>query len=306
MDSYFRRYPYPSLAFTPDADYGICVAEKGVLHVRIHIPQHDGTTLTEFHAGTAVNAVPDSAYVLLNCTENEDHQLQRLADAKKGNYELCYTIDGLKIISYGTSAHGSTPELGFNAATHLIRLLSSNFGHKVLGSICSFIDSAIGLDLHGSSLGIQSRDKSSGRLTVNVGCVHIDSRAAFADLDIRYPVSETMNAIIEKIKRKAERENVNVSVRLHQAPLSVPDNHPIIPLLKNAYRTMTGEDPLLYSTGGCTYARTLQGNGVAFGPIFPGENPHLHDADEQISLQKLMLHAQICLQAMFEFYTASL
>ena len=41
----------------------------------------------------------------------------------------------------------------------------------------------------------------------------------------------------------------------------------------------------------------------AFGPVFPGEENHLHDADEFIEIEKFMLHAQICLEAMFRMAT---
>ena len=76
-------------------------------------------------------------------------------------------------------------------ATHLIRILAANFGQFVLGSLCSFIDDAIGLETNGMSLGIACSDEESGALTVNVGRVDISEDISRALIDIRYPVQLT-------------------------------------------------------------------------------------------------------------------
>ena len=83
----------------------------------------------------------------------------------------------------------------------------------------------------------------------------------------------------------------------------MPEDTPLIRMLKGAYETVTGGRARLYGTGGGTYARSLQNRGVAFGPVFPGEENHLHDADEFIEIEKFMLHAQICLEALFRMAT---
>lgn len=300
---YLQTQQMPEMAFTPDSDYGICNREKGILHIELSTPTHDGTTLTEFHAGTVANAVPDKAVVLLDCTEAEDHQLMRLADAKEGKFEFSYTIDGLKLTSYGKSSHAMAPEKGFNAATHLIRLLASNFSHVALGTLLCFLDDYINLELKGQSLGIQQKDSHSGPLTVNVGLVDIASNYARAVLDIRYPVTADGEEIVRNISKYAQREGVSVRVLGNNKPLFVREQEPIIGILKQAYRAVTGEDCGLYSTGGGTYARALGGKGVAFGPVFPGQDYRLHNADEFIDIEAFMKHAQICLEAMYLMLT---
>ena len=99
LEHYFESEQRPDISFTPDSSYGICRSEKGILQLEIYSERHDGTVLTEFCAGNAINAVPDSAYALFDCSENDDHQLLRFADAKEGDFEFKYTIDGEMIIS---------------------------------------------------------------------------------------------------------------------------------------------------------------------------------------------------------------
>lgn len=300
MQTYFNSEEIPSMSFTPDSEYGICNREKGILQLEISSSTHDGTTLTELHAGNAVNAVPSKAYALIDCTENEDHQLRRFADAKPGEYDFIYTMDGLQIVAKGKAAHGSTPEEGLNSATHLIRILAANFGQIVLGSLCGFIDDAIGLETDGLSLGIACSDKESGALTVNLGTVDINENVSRATIDIRYPVTADSTEIFEKVCERASYDGLRTKVLNHEQPLSVDENTPIISILKSAYKTVTGKDAKLYSTGGGTYARTLDNKGVAFGPVFEGDECHIHDKDESISKENFLKHAQICLEAMYK------
>ncbi len=299
MEKYFSVEEKPDMAFTPDSEYGICCCEKGILHIEVSAPTHDGTILTSLKAGTAINAVPSKAYALIDCTENEDHQLRRFADARKGEYDFIYTMDGLGISATGKAAHASVPDEGLNAATHLIRILAANFGQLVLGSVCSFIDDAVGLETDGTSLGIACSDKISGALTVNLGMIDISENNAKAYLDIRYPVTADCDEIITKISERAAYDGLVTKVTDHELPLNVSKELPIINILKQSYKEITGKEAEIYSTGGGTYARTLGNRGVAFGPVFKGDNAKIHEADESIGKENFLKHAQICLEAVY-------
>ena len=56
MQGYFEKMPLPDMAFTPDSDYGICFAEKGILHLRVSTPTNEAKVLSQFHAGKAAHA----------------------------------------------------------------------------------------------------------------------------------------------------------------------------------------------------------------------------------------------------------
>ena len=139
MQGYFEKMPLPDMAFTPDSDYGICFAEKGILHLRVSTPTNEAKVLSQFHAGKAVNAVPDMAYVMLDSSGYDEQLLMRLADASSGNFEFNYTIDGLMIISRGKAAHACEPEKGKNAAALLIDLITHAYDLHEIGALASFI-----------------------------------------------------------------------------------------------------------------------------------------------------------------------
>lgn len=303
LEHYFESEQRPDISFTPDSSYGICRSEKGILQLEIYSERHDGTVLTEFCAGNAINAVPDSAYALFDCSENDDHQLLRFADAKEGDFEFKYTIDGEMIISRGKAAHACEPQKGFNAASALVSLLCAQFGPSELGSVCGFINSKISTETDGRSLEIKMSDDVSGELTVNLGRVRISENGASAELDIRYPATVNGSTVAWRVRREAEKEGLKMRVINHNHPLNISDDSRIMKLLSHAYGEIVGNPPRLYSTGGGTYARRLGENSAAFGPVFEDDDCRMHNCDESLDEEKFFLHAQICLQAMYEMYT---
>lgn len=304
MEGYFNKMPLPDMAFTPDSDYGICYAEKGILHVQVSTPGNEAKVLSQFHSGKAINAVPDLAYVMLDSSAYDEQMLMRLSDASEGDFEFNYTIDGLMIISRGKAAHACEPQKGKNAAALLIDLITHAYDVHDIGKLCSFIDYAINCETNGRSLGLKMSDSVSGGLTVNLGIVHIEDRTALAQFDIRYPVTVNGDYVIRQFRTVAENSNLKFEVLHHEKPLYVEKDSQLIRTLSEAYESVTGEPAELYATGGGTYARKLGGKGVAFGPNFKTDSINMHNADESVDENNFFTHAQICLEAMYRLFTA--
>ena len=303
MDGYFAQKRLPDLAFTPDSEYGVCYAEKGILQLEVSTPTNEAKVLSQFHAGKAINAVPDLAYVMLDSSGYDEQLLMRLADASEGNFEFNYTIDGLMIISRGKAAHACEPQKGFNAAAALIDLITHAYDVYEIGALSSFIDYAINCETNGRSLGLKMSDAVSGALTVNLGNVHIEGTEARAQFDIRYPVTVNGDYVLRQFRSVAENNHLTVRVLHHDRPLYVEKDSELVRLLADAYRTVTGEDAPLYTTGGGTYARKLGGKGVAFGPNFRDDDIRMHNADESVDKENFLRHMQICFEALYRLYT---
>ncbi len=303
MDGYFAQKRLPDLAFTPDSEYGVCYAEKGILQLEVSTPTNEAKVLSQFHAGKAINAVPDLAYVMLDSSGYDEQLLMRLADASEGNFEFNYTIDGLMIISRGKAAHACEPQKGFNAAAALIDLITHAYDVYEIGALSSFIDYAINCETNGRSLGLKMSDAVSGALTVNLGNVHIEGTEARAQFDIRYPVTVNGDYVLRQFRSVAENNHLTVRVLHHDRPLYVEKDSGLVRLLADAYRTVTGEDAPLYTTGGGTYARKLGGKGVAFGPNFRDDDIRMHNADESVDKENFLRHMQICFEALYRLYT---
>ena len=303
METYFENEALPEISFTPDSDYGICFAEKGILQLKVSMDRNDGTTLSAIKAGNAVNAVPDEAKALLYFSDADTNNLKKNSKKYNGNFNFTDTIDGLVIESFGKAAHACEPEKGFNAASALLELLNGGLSQDEVGSLCSFIGYALRDETDGTSLGLKMRDFVSGDLSCNLGKIRLNDSKAYLTLDIRYPVTMKGDKILKQVEKSAAIKGLNVEVIHHAEPLYLPKESRTIELLSEAYEDITGEKPELYSTGGGTYARMLGGKGAAFGPAFKDDNVNMHNADESIDEEKFFTHAQICLQAMYKMYT---
>ncbi len=302
IDGYFEKMPVPDLSFTPDSDYGICYAEKGILQIEVSTKGNLATVLSQLHSGKAINAVPDIAYALLDSSNYDEQNLLELSKKTEGNFEFNSTIDGLMVISRGKAAHACEPHQGFNAASALVELLAKAYTSTEIGTICDFIDIALGNETDGCSLGLKTHCSISGDLTVNLGYIHIEGNEARAAFDIRYPVSITGGSVYRQFRYAAKHNKLDVKVLNHEKPLYIEKDSELVKLLSGAYKAVTGEDPELYTTGGGTYARKLGGKGLAFGPAFKDDEVNMHNADESIDKEKFFTHAQICLEAMYRMY----
>ena len=277
MQHYFSKEPLPDIGFTPDSDYGICCCEKGILQFSL-TGSNENCIIKSAYGGNAVNAVPDRAVFKLN--------------------------DYSKNIFFGKASHAMEPHKGKNAIIIGLKKFSDQFARKEFGDLFCFILRYISDQTDGRSLGIKQADSRSGELTLNIGVIRADEYSATVKIDIRYPVSADYEKIIQTIKAKAEEYHLTFTLDNHSEPLNISQDSDIVRILSKSYRTVTATDPVIYSTGGGTYARTLQNKGVAFGPVFSDDYSNMHRPDESLNEEKYFLHAQICLEAMYEMFTA--
>jgi succinyl-diaminopimelate desuccinylase len=305
LERYLESEQLPAMAFTPDSDYGICNREKGILRFEVSNTKNDSTVISEFVSGTVVNAVPSKAICTIRCSDEQYADLQRASSEAEGDFHFEKTGDGARITSIGKASHAMQPQEGFNAATHLIKLLTQVFSPDELGSLVRFVGERIGTELDGRTLGIRQEDQHSGPLTLNLGLFHIGADFARAGFDVRYPVTSDGEPIFSTVSAQAAEYGLDATLNADTKPLFLPESSPFITLLQDSYAAVTGKQAELYATGGGTYARAFKGNAVAFGLLFPEEpDRRLHNTGEHIDIEYFMLHAQVCLEAMYRMLTA--
>lgn len=303
MNHYFAEEPYPTYGITPDGSYGVCHCEKGILHFKIHSEKED-SIVRSFISGTVVNAVPYKAEAEIACTAEQAQALRKAAETAEGKFEITDVEGGVKILSLGTACHASTPGGGFNAAAYLIVLLKSVFTNEELGALVSFAAEKIGTTYDGSAAGVDCSDEASGPLTFNFGIMQMENGRGRLEVDIRYPATLSSDPLIEKLRGEAQAYGLQYETDMEEKPLYLPKDSKLIRILSGAYEDCMHEPCQVYSMGGGTYARSMNGKGVAFGAGFPGDLPsHAHDANECVRVESLMKHAQICLEAMYRLFT---
>ncbi|CCV65799.1 Acetylornithine deacetylase [Paracholeplasma brassicae] len=293
---YFNQYPeQPVAGFIPDSDFPLTYAEKGILRVVVR-GKADDSVLHSFEAGLRDNMVPDQAKAVLNNVELEKKYLEFL---EKRNLEGSAVVnDGkLELEINGISAHGSTPQLGVNAAYLLVHFFNE------VGISNAFID-AINTylldDPVGKKLGVDFVEKEMGSVTINAGVFNFNQGKFEIVLNPRYPHGVDYDAFIDKISRGFESLGAQVEIGKHQKLLYVDPNSEMIQKLMGVYKKYTNDvEAKPMTTGGGTFARAMK-NSVAFGPHFPGKPTYIHQKNEYIILEDFFLSIAIYAEALFE------
>ena len=300
LEQYFSAHPLPRAAFTPDSEYTVCNREKGILQFEFSSPKIARFAVS---GGEAVNAVVGKASASLPNDYELAARLRKLAPTSPCGVSVMETCGEINLIVSGAAAHAMEPHKGNNAATALLQLLKNAMG-STGSAVCDFVAEKIGRELDGASLGVKCEDEPSGGLTLNVGYLKTDHDAIRIGCDIRYPVTKNGEELIAALRAAAEQAGVSCRILHHAKPLYLPPESSLVQLLCGAYEDVTGEKALVYATGGGTYARALQGRGVAFGAEFTGgKSGGMHTAGEHCDPEELRRHAVICLEAMYRRMT---
>lgn len=280
IEHYNEVEKMPDVGFSPDADFPVIFAEKGIVHYDMVIDKSD--SVYEFCGGERVNMVPNWAMAKIKLTK----KALNVIEAHKNLLSKIEVDEGNKVITIytkGKSAHGSTPQKGVNAIIKLVTVVS--------GIDKNLVPVALKLnDYYGKNCKMNLSDEQSGRLTVNVGTAKIRDGQIILELDIRYPISY-VEYDIYKILTKGFRACGFYKTMNHDS-LYCDKNNSLVQKLMNAYNKVTGENAQPISIGGGTYARALP-LGVAFGPILIGRESTIHEADECSPIDDLKLAYEI-------------
>lgn len=288
MDHYMRAAEKPDIGFAPDAEFPVINSEKGILMVELsgELINPQGVELLEIKGGNRPNMVPDRCTVKLRGVKEKDIAILVAKIGAKVSIHI--TGDGLDLVFKGVSAHGSMPETGDNAISYALALLNQlGFNRGVI----AYLYDHIGFSHDGRGLNLEVRDDVSGPLTANMGVISSGESAVKVLLDIRYPVNFNQEQVLERLTAALPR-TVSLRVLEGKAPLHVNADSQLIRILQRVYEKHTGEEAKLISIGGGTYARALD-KGVAFGPVFPGQQELAHQKDEYISVSHLLQLTEI-------------
>ncbi len=308
MAYYKAHQPLPDLAFSPDCEYPVINAEKGVLQLDVNKSlsgcnsSPDGLYVVSLKGGNRVNMVPDYAEAILKLSDNDTiESIQTVL----GNDFVCTvgTDSCVNVACHGVSAHGSTPELGKNAICLLATALQKlDLSDCPTTSAINFISTYICGESDGLSLGLSMSDDASGSLTLNLGVIELISDKLLMQWDIRYPISFKPDDVLEKIGEAVSDFRLSVNVRHSLPPLFVDPNSEIVQKLLRVYARQTNAKSYCRYVGGATYARAMP-NAVSFGPNMESDEHLAHQANEYVSLEMLNFNTRMIADAIVTLCT---
>lgn len=306
INYYLKHEETPNLAFTPDASFPACHGEKGIMVFDVKKSFEEclddgGVKVLSIKGGNAANMIPDHAEARIIETYNIDNIAAAYMQDKGGDLSIERNDGITTIISRGVSGHGSTPEVGVNAISHLLTFI--NVLDIQLGDLSSFVrfyDRTIGLEYNGERAGCGFEDKESGKLSYNVGKIDLTESSVELIINARYPITTPYKSVENGIIDSFKEIDMTYTLHDHMKPIYFPKDHELIVKLMNVYREHTGDLKSEPTTmGGGTYARAMD-NAVAFGGVFPGEEELAHQKNECISIESLIKSSQIYASALHE------
>lgn len=274
MVKYNETEETPVMGFTPDADYPVIFSEKGIARVTLEKKITDNSLIMA-QAGNAVNIVPGTAEMSFMA----GNELQHLT-------------------AEGVPAHGSTPELGKNAISAIMKQAVEKGAAGDLGIFARFYNKHIAEETDGMSLGIACFTEKFGCTTVNAGLMEGDSKSIKITLDCRYPAKENFADKVKQLKTLTEKYGIQCELIKNVEPLYISENSKLVKTLQTVYNEQTGEIAEPVVIGGGTYAKAVK-NIVAFGPVFPGQESVIHQKNEFISIEHLIKNVEIMAHAMY-------
>jgi succinyl-diaminopimelate desuccinylase len=253
IDHYNKVAKMPEVGISPDANFPVIYAEKGILHLKFAFKENC-QNFSCLKGGNLPNMVCDYC----EAQAPEDKQLAE---------KLHLSFEDEKVISRGKSAHGSTPEMGINALPAMLSYLGLEDIIKV-----AFKD----------KFGVGELEDETGKLTLSPNLIEQKENTIYLTCDIRYPATYTQEFVLSEIKKTG----IPYEIVHAQAPLYNDKNSQLVQTLLAVYNEVTGKHEQPIAIGGGTYARALK-YGAAFGPEEEGEENTIHQANEYITFDKI-------------------
>lgn len=278
LDYYFHNLhkEYPTFGFTPDSDFPLIYGEKEIIDffptLNVKIPH-----VKKINGGAATNAVCDKVNVSLD-------EIEPLCTYLK-NKGIKYEQSGNDVTVYGKSCHGSTPELGVNAALLTLQALGEVYGDEDLVRIGTKLS-----DTTGKSFGCYSRSDLLKDTTFCVGLITYENNELTFSVNFRYPENVKHQEIVAKFDDFFKTKSKIDGGPSHY--LLFEPKSKLVSTLLEAYRKETGDKSEPLTTGGGTYAKHAK-NTVAFGALFPGRISTMHEPNEYMPIEDIFLSAAI-------------
>ena len=303
VEAYFKHEEQPASGFTPDAMFPLVYAEKAraTFDHKLKFVDEDGDynyKLVKFNGGQVLNMVIASAKAeLVGEVSDIKEKFENFLAKEKLEGEVTVE-DTIKLTLKGKAAHGSTPQYGINGATKLAEFLSTLGLDNNGKNFVDYIVEKLANDPFGEKLGINYADDEMGEATYNYGILEYDleRKIGVVSTDCRHPkkfdLVDRLNGI--------NVDNIDIEVTSTKEAHYVPKDDELVTTLMDVYRKHTDDTKNdAFVLGGGTYARCLK-KGVAFGLLFPGKEDTMHQANEYLEVEDLLLATAIYAEGIYK------
>lgn len=291
IEYYKQKEEWPTISFSPDANFPCIYAEKMILSVKtvtdFELPEE--IEIIEFDdKNNAINVVPK--YCSLTIEDKEGNYISQIIENEK--IKISKLEDNIyKIESFGISSHAAHPELGDNAITNLLLSLPENNFIRNMRNIGFF-------DIYSPKyLGGEQTEDESGKLSSNIAQIYCQNGKIEISINLRVPVKTSF----EEIKKYYESVgDFKTEFLKKQDSLYVEKDSYIVKTLTRIFNEEVNGSFEPFAIGGGTYARAFE-NCISFGMTMPEDEDMCHQVNEYVKIDNLLLATKIYAKTLYEF-----
>ena len=291
VEYYFQKLkkPQPDFGFSPDAEYPLIFAEKGIINFEVK-KKLNLKHVHSIHGGVASNSVIEKCDVVM------DYDPEFITYLTDHGYKTTSLRDGdsITVTFLGVAAHGSTPELGSNSGMAAIKALAKFYTNKDLLHLYGCYG-----NLQGYGLEAYANSDEMGHNTLNVGIIDWDENGEFKMI-VNFRYVDRCHVDEAQYNIKEHSKPFSVDFLSESKLLFYPKESVLVQTLLQAYQKETGDyKSTPKAIGGGTYAKEAD-NVVAFGAEFPGWNSNMHSPGEQVKKADLFKSISIYAKAIVD------
>ena len=307
IEYYKKHEEWPTIGFSPDADFPCIYAEKGIISTYLKMDytkyQKERIVIEDVSCNNnPLNVVPKYASAKIKVNGFDINEVNEKIREISHEFDVESKIinNTIEIISHGIQSHAAHPDMGINAISRLMIIIQKVFKiYNISVPIFELFEKYIGIEYNGESMKINNPDES-GNLTLNVGNIELKENQFKIGFNLRVPIYTKFKFIEEHFEEIcSEYEGVKCEFTGIKDPLYISKDSYLIQTLCDIYNKHTKSNEKPIAIGGATYARAFE-NCVSFGANLPGQKDMCHQVDEFISIDNLYIATEIYADAILK------
>ena len=263
---YFENNVFPIASFTADNEFPLINVELGGSTMTGHIPIKD-ENIIDFKGGEVVNAVAEYSSAIIRSSKDVVSAFDNFLNSNNVTGSIKAKKDIYTINIKGKPSHGSIPQDGISAITYLAKFISQFSDDLAI----KFIVDKFHNKFYGEGFNLKienAKCKMTGQTSSSLGKVKMLARTLELQQDVRFSSLHTVEHIKKIMIETYSILKGTVDLGEISKPLYIKEDKPLVQILMNAYKDITGDlkaKPLI--SGGGTYAKEAP-NCLAFEQCF--------------------------------------
>ena len=266
MAHFKEEFPCPDYGFSPDGDFPIYNIENGYADVVLEFDESESIDILgqfDVHSGKSANTVPSKAVLSMN---------------------------GVKQVFEGISAHSSTPEMGVNAIEKLCSSVADNLPSAADFNFTRFVRDILACDMYGGKLKFEKEEEYwegqyLGRTTAAPTVLKGADGKVFLTVNIRQNAGLSREDIEKAFDEYAKEYHYRYRITTFLDALKVSHKLKPFAVMAETYEDWGYRNSFI-AAGGTSYAKAMN-NIVTWGPCFPEDQSCAHQENERIPLDSL-------------------